>query len=772
MPLPQALSQDELNDVRFEDGLNANGAVAADSFATWNNDNPATYTPGKGSAFKWGGGAAGTSGGTVRYYFDPGSNWTANEVAVWKAGLALWSSIANVTFQQVATAGAARLVLYRDPSTSGPAGQVAGAYTASSHGTAATGATVLPAAGSTYVSVQTGNVGDYFNFNDTFAGLFAGSAGGSGLDTVVHELGHVLGLSHAGPYNGTVDPATQQFSPVDTLAYSIMSYIAPTDTTAKYYAQSPVTGTNWGISGNYYREPTTPQMLDVAVVQQLYGASTTTAFAGGQTYGFNCNIQADVRPFYDFTVNTEPVVMITNRGTGNTLDLSGYSMACTVNLNPGTFSSVAGLTNNLAVAFGTRLDAAVGGSGNDVFYENADGNVINGAAGSNTVVLQATALAYTMTRTPADVVTVMHNGTSIQDTLSNVATLRFADGTTVQTADILCFVRGTRIAVPGGHALVERLRIGMPVLTEAGEARPIQWIGRRSYAGAFVARNPGVQPVRIGAGAIADGVPLRDLLVSPRHALFLDGLLIPAETLVNGASITQCEGLGSVEYFHIELDSHDVLLAEGCPAESFCDIGTRNLFQNAAEFRALHPDVPETTLPLTALTEDGEAFDAVRCRLDSRAGLASPDPAGQAGTMSGNIDQATHDAVACWAWTNAGAPLRLEVMDNGRVMGRVVANLMRRDVRDAGFGDGRCGFALQGLALDPCVPHRIEVRRASDSAILKERMLAASPGVLSLAALQVMLAGIGRATHEPVELERLARLLEAEAGRLRQSRAA
>lgn len=289
---------------------------------------------------------------------------------------------------------------------------------------------------------------------------------------------------------------------------------------------------------------------------------------------------------------------------------------------------------------------------------------------------------------------------------------------------------------------------------------------------AFLARNPGVQPVRIGAGAVADGVPLRNLLVSPRHALFLDGLLIPAETLVNGASVTRCEGLDSVEYFHIELDSHDVLLAEGCPAESFCDIGTRNVFQNAAEFLALRPDVPGTTLPFTVLTEDGEAFDAVRRRLDSRAGLASPDPAGQAGTMSGNIDLATHDAVAGWARTDAGAPLRLEVVDNGRVVGRVVANLMRRDVRDAGLGDGRCSFALQGLALDAQITHCIEVRQASDGAVLKEQVLAASAGVPSLVALQAMLAGFGRATHEPAELERLARLLESEAGRLRQARAA
>ena len=329
-------------------------------------------------------------------------------------------------------------------------------------------------------------------------------------------------------------------------------------------------------------------------------------------------------------------------------------MGCTVNLNAGKFSSVAGLTNNVAVAFGTRLDTAVGGAGDDVFFENADGDTINGGAGSNTVVLQANRLAYTMTRTPDNVVTVMHNGTSVQDTLSNIATLQFADGTTMQAADVLCFARGTRIAVPGGHALVERLRIGMPVLTDAGEARPIRWIGRRSYAGAFLVRNPGVQPVRIHAGAIADGIPVRDLLVNPRHALFLDGLLIPAETLVNGASITRCEARCSVEYFHVELDSHDVLLAEGCPAESFADIGTRTLFQNAGEFHALYPDAHGTIPPFTPLTEHGEAFDAVRRRLDARAGLALPDPSGQAGAMSGSIDEATHDAVAGWARRRAG----------------------------------------------------------------------------------------------------------------------
>lgn len=127
-------------------------------------------------------------------------------------------------------------------------------------------------------------------------------------------------------------------------------------------------------------------IADIAAIQRLYGAATSTPLSGGQVFGFNTNIGGAIQPFFDFTQNTKPVVTLWDAGGGNTLDISGWSTAGTINLNPGTYSSADGLVNNIGIAVGTRIDSFVGGSGNDAVTGNNDGDVLNGCAGNDTLV--------------------------------------------------------------------------------------------------------------------------------------------------------------------------------------------------------------------------------------------------------------------------------------------------------------------------------------------------------------------------------------------------
>ena len=138
-----------------------------------------------------------------------------------------------------------------------------------------------------------------------------------------------------------------------------------------------------------------------------------------------------------------------------------------------------------------------------------------------------------------------------------------------------CYCRGTLIETVRGENRIEDLQIGDQVMTKSGWTRPIKWIGRRSYPGRFVMGRKDILPVCIKAGALADKVPKRDLWLSPHHAMYLEGALIEAKDLVNGASIVQAEHVEEVEYFHIELETHDVIVAEGALSESFIDDDSR-----------------------------------------------------------------------------------------------------------------------------------------------------------------------------------------------------
>ncbi len=185
-----------------------------------------------------------------------------------------------------------------------------------------------------------------------------------------------------------------------------------------------------------------------------------------------------------------------------------------------------------------------------------------------------------------------------------------------------CYAAHTRIATPAGTQAVGTLRIGDALLTATGLVRHIRWVGRRSYAGRFLAANPQVQPIRFRAGCLGGGLPHRDLLVSPDHAMLLDGLLIPARCLVNGSTIVH-DHVARVDYVHVELDSHDILLAEGAPSESFMDDDSRAVFHNAAEFASLYPHAPAPSGYCAPRVESGSALEAIRHRLGGVAALST-----------------------------------------------------------------------------------------------------------------------------------------------------
>jgi antigen 43 len=152
-----------------------------------------------------------------------------------------------------------------------------------------------------------------------------------------------------------------------------------------------------------------------------------------------------------------------------------------------------------------------------------------------------------------------------------------------------CFAAGTRIATERGEMPVELLNVGDAVRTVLGELRPIVWIGQRDVDCARHPRPEHVWPVRVLAHAFGPGLPARDLLLSPDHSLYIDGVLIPVQHLVNGTVIVQ-EPRERIHYFHVELPRHDVLLAEGLPAETYLDTGNRHAFANGAAHMMLHPE--------------------------------------------------------------------------------------------------------------------------------------------------------------------------------------
>ena len=193
--------------------------------------------------------------------------------------------------------------------------------------------------------------------------------------------------------------------------------------------------------------------------------------------------------------------------------------------------------------------------------------------------------------------------------------------TTLSAAAIACYAAGTPIATPHGDVAIEHLRPGDLVLLADGGRQPVLWIGERRIDCTAHPEPETVWPVRVQANAFAQGVPHTPVRMSPEHAVFADGILIPIRHLMNGTTIVQ-DRVDHIHYLHVELAHHALLLAAAMPAESWLDCGNRAMFANAPPSTSrTAPPEPDPAHPGCCAPRDssGPVVEALRERLRLQA---------------------------------------------------------------------------------------------------------------------------------------------------------
>ncbi|WP_158927551.1 Hint domain-containing protein [Acidisphaera sp. S103] len=293
----------------------------------------------------------------------------------------------------------------------------------------------------------------------------------------------------------------------------------------------------------------------------------------------------------------------------------GTAADATLELATGTSTgtiSLAGFTNFGSLTFDTGADWLVSGASTGLL---ASATIAGFGTGDTLAITGTETISHTASSGGLTKVTLAGSSNMTLTFTGPISGFHTSTSGGVTDLTTVCFCIGTMIRTPNGEVAIEDLKFGDRVVTLGNDnTRIITWIGKGKVL-ATSGQRSAATPVIVRKHALADNVPNQDLHVTKAHSLFIDGVLIPVEFLVNHRSIVWDDRAQEVEIYHVELDQHHILIANGAPAESYRDDGNRWLFQNANSGWDLPPQEPYAPV-LTG----GPVVDEVWHRLLDRAG--------------------------------------------------------------------------------------------------------------------------------------------------------
>ncbi|WP_273690600.1 Hint domain-containing protein [Ketogulonicigenium vulgare] len=321
----------------------------------------------------------------------------------------------------------------------------------------------------------------------------------------------------------------------------------------------------------------------------------------------------------------------------------------------------------------------------------------------------------------------------------------------------VCYLRGTMIMTDRGEMPIEQLREGDRVVTRFGGLREIKWIGRQQFRGN---KTFGNEAIRFAPGSISQNMPQRSLYVSAGHSMLVGDVLVLAQDLINGVTVTRESSRDTWDYFQLDLGTHDLVLADGAWSEVFADCGTfRSKFDNAEDYRRRFPTNIAPLLPQFCLPRpnDGAALRNAIATVAQRA--LDKRGAEVMGRLDGQVEIiASPFRVEGWARDQdfPNQPVALEILLDGEVIGATLACLPQH----GNASRTRQRFVFEGdAALTEAELRRVVVRRTLDGVVLNSQtadQMGQMRGHLDLVSATGVIEGWARDlefTETPVTLE-------------------